>query len=368
MGSTEGHVLPGAFFLFWAHLVLLHYYYALRKGKPYVPQEVGSLWEALLGVTLCTVGILAEAGRGEWKQPLASATGAHILLYSTFLVTTLAGALQSLSLIPKRTTYFFIIQSFLLECVIFGSHMQDSELPMMFHNYLVLTMYANIIATALEMWLPHQPLVFFLRPFALTLHGAWFCATGVFVFGQYALPWPMDISDGMNMDNAYNMQIRNESHMKCAFYFVILTLMVSAYIIVIGYLIPLIFIRLEFCSSKEHLLITSQILKAKSNGYIGLEIQDGVSHKQKGEREITQGSMLVSPSAVPAAVDCFEEQSGCQENSKGSMLASPSPVTVAVECFEEQIGCQENRKAEQVKGIEAVRDHPLLQSETTVKR
>lgn len=207
-GAFTGHVVPGAFFLFWglwwAILTYSHYFQCLASNRrfqtrgwqllPFGPLRLRSVpLEPFVKLVLPVVGILGELWLGhESFRSLYQSNGMfltdhlndwqHSTMYLAFMASGLVDLLGYYLGAPPRTELAFLSLSFLSEGLLLVFHLKGPRVEVMVHLILVLQVFSTVVAIIAEMAAPSSILMASARPWLTMLQGIWWIQTAYIMY------------------------------------------------------------------------------------------------------------------------------------------------------------------------------------------
>ncbi len=227
MGTYEGHVLPGSFFIifglwWWLHILALvaqaqarflqHRFSSVRKPRncAFELEFESTTWckvpvlcmkrfpvEPCLKVIAASVGIIAELTKGEWSL-FDKSSGhfshlnnfSHATMFSIFLLGAVVEILRfySILFLPAAVDHVLASLAFFLVGELFYYHIDGrSKLDQKLHILLYTVAFSIAFVILLEAWQRRSFVLFITRAFLVVLLGTWFIQIAHVLYGSH--PW-----------------------------------------------------------------------------------------------------------------------------------------------------------------------------------
>ncbi|XP_016076030.1 PREDICTED: transmembrane epididymal protein 1A-like [Miniopterus natalensis] len=187
MGTLEGHLLPGVYFLSFALYYSVQVFFAVLRGqrflKPPLPprEKRGHRWwqlvpkEGVVKIVICLIAMLAEffyppgVNRLKivnWEDPrrpfMFSNSWQHITMYGFFLISGVAD-IVSQSCLARQNMKLERAAEALAFCMLgllMVAHIENkSALEIRGHVLFMVPTFLVSLALAIEVWVPDQPAV-----------------------------------------------------------------------------------------------------------------------------------------------------------------------------------------------------------------
>ncbi|KAF2364113.1 Protein of unknown function DUF716 (TMEM45) [Trinorchestia longiramus] len=217
MGSFQGHILPGTFFLIFGIRTLyklLERYYLCRKVSlvtsstkdvvkyqfrstltyrsavcPALPfEEIGVLCSSLLGT-------LGEVITGfDSSGHFITTNGHHVTMYLFFGIASFLVLLQHYRYpVPANCDYACTCLAFGMEGLLFYNHLHGRHhMDIQVHLFLVYTIFLNTAAMLSEMLNRQSVLAAVARAYFTVLQGSWFYQIGFILYPPFGKTWDVD--------------------------------------------------------------------------------------------------------------------------------------------------------------------------------
>ena len=207
MGTFEGHVIPGSFFV-----VLSLSYLADTLNAYFRPEHKEAQFQSrvLLYVTCCqrqialtawffvitsAVGIATEVMPFDFSAGLGDANKQHVTMYASFgIIGLLALVMDLLPPLPQRRQleYISLVMALVVEAILFKFHLEGrNSADVAVHTLLLYTIYATVIVTLLELWLENSLMLALGRSYLTMLQGTWFIQQGFILYD----PWSKSLDE-----------------------------------------------------------------------------------------------------------------------------------------------------------------------------
>ena len=235
MGSFEGHVIPGIFFviygLWWLlNTYVLHFwnrngssssgkvnraglrreYEINRRSWLSLPCCPRVHLEPVVKVLLSIIGIIVELlfnvvpdpdHEGQTKiivkvyltihgddPPVAKLQ--HATMYAFFMISGIVDLLSLLVRIPKKTGQLFLSIAFLMEGLLFYFHVDERKmLDVRVHYILTLAIFGCAIASLARMYSGTNLFINLSLSFAIIYQGVWFIQAATIMYGRNKASW-----------------------------------------------------------------------------------------------------------------------------------------------------------------------------------
>ena len=207
MGSFSGHALPGGFFILfglWSTVNQFRYYHLSRttRGRPYQNSVTFKCFclcgrlssfeiEGFLKIFVTTIGFVIEI---IWhpEGALGVSNYQHGTMYFFFGLDGVIDVLQHHQMTPKYFTYISSALALTVEGLLFKFHTHGkAELDAGIHTLIVYAIFLGMLATLVELQLPHSLLAGLARSYFVLLQGTWFWQVGYILYASPE-PWIQD--------------------------------------------------------------------------------------------------------------------------------------------------------------------------------
>ncbi|KAK7107907.1 transmembrane protein 45B-like [Littorina saxatilis] len=219
MGTFEGHVLPGLFFItfaFWYVIQSFRRFFNSRLRNARFTSTVAFPCdclcsrlkdlpvEAFVKILFAGIGFSAEVITGYREQHFVILGNVqHATMFFFFGISGIIDILVFYRApLPPDIDYVSALMAFMVEGLLFKFHLHGrTELDVLLHTFLIYTIVANTVAMALEMKYRHSLLGPLSRSYFLLLQGTWFWHVGFILHNPIpnATPWKEDDHDELLM-------------------------------------------------------------------------------------------------------------------------------------------------------------------------
>ena len=209
MGSFSGHALPGGFFILfglWSTVNQFRNYHWSRttRGRPYQNFVTFKCFclcgrlstfeiEGFLKIFVTTIGFVIEI---IWHpEGLKIGSYQHGTMYFFFGLNGVIDVLQHHQMTPKYFTYISAVLALTVEGLLFTFHtLGKTELDAGIHTLIAYAIFLGVVATLVELQLPHSLLAGLARSYFMLLQGTWFWQVGYILYASSEL-WIQDNHD-----------------------------------------------------------------------------------------------------------------------------------------------------------------------------
>lgn len=176
LSSTfEGHVLPGAMFLFWA-VCWVAQSFQRRNDGPDRPLESG-LFVPIAKIVLPLLGVWLEIPGQGWYPMDVVMSWQHVTMYAAFALTGVVDLLARQGVVSPRATYLAFAAAQTNAGFLFAGHGSQAGVEGLVHAYLAWVFFAVATIAVVEAVRPSS-LVKWLRIGSQLALGGWFIVAG----------------------------------------------------------------------------------------------------------------------------------------------------------------------------------------------
>ncbi|XP_074652575.1 transmembrane protein 45B-like [Tubulanus polymorphus] len=195
MGSFQGHVLPGSFFLVfalhWTIQIWIRYFKSKYESSTYRNSATYPLAclcgcfkryqiEGVIKILVASIGIFGEVTNSYMQGGrfvVYIGNKQHSTMYAPFIVSGIVDILlhHKVRFVPKNSDYIALALAFTVEGLLFKFHLFGrNAIDIQIHTLLLYAIFCSALAILVQMRFPNNVLAGLTSAFFVLLQGTWF--------------------------------------------------------------------------------------------------------------------------------------------------------------------------------------------------